>query len=93
LRKGKRSAQESLQNRDDVRASRNHQAMLQLTVVCSSCAEETEAVVESLEDIERDVCPCGYSYVVLSIAEFEAVEIAGGEVIELRRRDERRLAA
>jgi len=64
-----------------------------MTVVCSSCAEETETVVENLEDVEREVCPCGYSYVVLSVAEFEAVEIAGGEVIELRRRDERRLAA
>jgi hypothetical protein len=68
--------------------------MLQLTVVCSSCAEETEAVVGSLEDVEREVCPCGYSYVVLSVAEFEPVEIKGGEVIELRRRrDHRRLAA
>lgn len=67
--------------------------MLQLTVVCSSCAEETEAVVESIEDIDREVCPCGYSYVVLSAAEFEPVEIEGGKVIQLRRRDERRLAA
>ena len=82
-----------MQNGNAVRTSRNHQAMLQLNVVCSSCAEETEAVVESLEDIERDVCPCGYSYVVLSVAEFEAVEIVGGEVIELRPRDRRRLAA
>jgi hypothetical protein len=68
-------------------------AMLQLTVVCSSCAEETEAVVDSLEDVEREVCPCGYSYVVLAVAEFEAVEMKGGEVIELRQRDHRRLAA
>jgi len=67
--------------------------MLQLTVVCSSCAEETEAVVETLEDVEREVCPCGYSYVVLSVAEFEAVEMKGGEVIQLRRRAQRRLAA
>jgi hypothetical protein len=82
-----------LQNGNAVRASRNHQAMLQLTVVCSSCAEETEAVVETIDDVEWEVCPCGYSYVVLSVAEFEPVEIAGGEVIELRRRDDRRLAA
>jgi len=67
--------------------------MLQLTVVCSSCAEETEAIVESIEDVEREVCPCGYSYVVLSVAEFEPVEIKGGEVIQLRRRDHRRMAA
>jgi len=66
---------------------------LQVTIVCSSCAEETEAVVENLDDIEREVCECGYSYVVLSVAEFEPVEIKGGEVIQLRRRDHRRLAA
>jgi len=65
-----------------------------VTVVCSSCAEESEVVVEDLEAVEREVCPCGYNYVVLSVAEFEALEIAGGTVIELRqRRDDDRLAA
>lgn len=82
-----------MQERDAVRTSRNHRDMLQVSIVCSSCAEETEAVVENLGDVEREVCPCGYSYVVLGIAEFEPVEIEGGEVIELRRRDDRRLAA
>jgi len=67
--------------------------MLQVAIVCSSCAEETEAVVENLEDVEREVCECGYSFVVLSVAEFEPVEVKGGEVIQLRRRDHRRLAA
>jgi len=67
--------------------------MWQLTVVCSSCAEESEVVAESIEDAEREVCECGYSFVVLSVAEFEPVEIAGGEVIELRRREHKRLAA
>lgn len=67
--------------------------MWQVTIVCSSCAEESEVVVENLEDVEREACACGYSYVVLSVAEFEPVEIAGGEVIELRRREHRRLAA
>jgi hypothetical protein len=67
--------------------------MLQIAIVCSSCAEETEVVVENLDDVDREVCGCGYSYVVLSVAEFEPVEIAGAEVIELRRRDHRRLAA
>jgi hypothetical protein len=67
--------------------------MWQLTIVCSSCAEETEVVVENLDDVEREVCECGYSYVVLSVAEFEPVEIAGAEVIELRRRDDGRMAA
>ncbi len=45
-------------------------------------------MVEDLEDVEREVCECGYSYVVLSVAEFEAVEVKGGELIELRRRDD-----
>jgi hypothetical protein len=82
-----------LQHDNAVRASRNHRDMLQVTIVCSSCAEETEAVVENLDDVGREVCGCGYSYVILSVAEFEAVEMRGGEVIELRRRERRSLAA
>jgi len=64
-----------------------------VTIVCSACAEETEAVVENLDDVEREVCGCGYSFVVLSVAEFEPVEIKGGEVIKLRRQDDGRMAA
>ncbi len=60
--------------------------MLQVTVVCSSCAEETEVVVEDLDAADRAVCECGYSYVVVSVAEFEPVEIQGGQLIELRPR-------
>lgn len=67
--------------------------MFQVTVVCSSCAEESDIVVEKLDDVDREACPCGYSYVLLSVAEFEPVEIKGGEVIQLRRRDDRPLAA
>ncbi len=67
--------------------------MWQVTVVCSSCAEESDVVVETLDDVDREVCECGYSYVVVSVAEFEPVEIAGAEVIELRRRDDGRMAA
>jgi hypothetical protein len=67
--------------------------MVQVTVVCSSCAEETEVVVENLDGVGREVCACGYSYVILSVAEFEPVEIKGGQVIELRRRDKMSLAA
>lgn len=62
--------------------------MLQVTVVCSSCAEETDVVVENLDDVDREVCPCGYSYVVVSVAEFEPVEIKGGQLIELRPRSD-----
>jgi hypothetical protein len=67
--------------------------MLLVTVVCSSCAEESDVVVEDLEGVGREVCACGYSYVILSVAEFEPVEVEGGEVIQLRRRERRRLAA
>jgi hypothetical protein len=68
--------------------------MWQVTVVCSSCAEESEVLVEDLDDVEREACACGYSFVVLSVAEFEPLEIAKpGEVIELRRRDDVPLAA
>jgi hypothetical protein len=67
--------------------------MLQVTVVCSSCAEESDVVVEDLDGVGREVCACGYSYVILSVAGFEPVEIEGGEVIQLRRREHRRLAA
>jgi hypothetical protein len=67
--------------------------MWQITIVCSDCAEETDVVVESLEDVEREVCGCGYSYVVLAVASFEAVRADGGELVQLRRRDEMSLAA
>jgi hypothetical protein len=33
--------------------------MWQVTVVCSDCAEEIDLVVEDLDDVEREVCPCG----------------------------------
>jgi len=67
--------------------------MWQLTIVCSSCAEETEVTVRDLDDVEREVCDCGYSYVVLAIAHFEPVHAEGGELIQLRRRDDISLAA
>ncbi len=61
--------------------------MWQVTIVCSSCAEETDVEVERLDDVEREICECGYSHVVVSVAEFEPVEIEGGRLIELRRPD------
>jgi hypothetical protein len=60
--------------------------MLQVTIVCSDCSEETEVVVESLDDVDREVCECGYSYVVVSVAEFEPVYAEGGQLIQLRAR-------
>lgn len=57
-----------------------------MTVVCSACAEESEVVVEDLDDVDREVCPCGYSYVVLSVSAFEPVYAEQGELLHLRRR-------
>jgi len=60
--------------------------MWQVTVACSGCPEETELVVENLDDVDREVCPCGYSYVVLTVSEFEPVFAQRAEVVELRPR-------
>lgn len=63
--------------------------MFQILVACSSCEEETEVLVEGLEDVDREVCPCGYSYVVLAVSEFEPLHGERAEqaqVIELPRR-------
>ena len=57
-----------------------------VSVVCSSCGEETEVTVEDLDAVDREVCECGYSYVVLSVAEFEPVYAKKGELVELPRR-------
>ena len=58
-----------------------------VSVVCSSCGEEGEVTVKDLDDVDREVCECGYSYVVLSVAEFEPVH-KKGELVELPRRDD-----
>lgn len=60
--------------------------MFQVLVACSSCAEKTEVLVEELDDVDREVCPCGYNYVVLAVAEFEPVHAERAQVIELPRR-------
>ncbi len=60
--------------------------MFEVMVVCSACEEETSVTVEDLDAVEREVCECGYSYVVLSVAEFEPVHAKGGQILELPRR-------
>jgi hypothetical protein len=67
--------------------------MWQVTVLCSGCAGETEVVVEDLDDVEREACSCGYSYVVLSVASFEPVYAEDGELIVLAPRGDLPLAA
>jgi hypothetical protein len=67
--------------------------MWQVAVYCSGCAEEAEVVVKDLDDVEREACPCGYSFVVLSVAGFEPVYAEEGELIELSPRRDLPLAA
>jgi hypothetical protein len=67
--------------------------MLQVAVYCSGCAEETEVVVKDLDDVEREACQCGYSFVVLSVAGFEPVYAEEGELVELVPRSDLSLAA
>lgn len=69
--------------------------MWQVSVLCSGCAEESEFVVEALDDVEREVCRCGYSFVVLSVASHESVyaEEKAGELVEISRRSDLSLAA
>lgn len=45
-------------------------------------------MVADLDDLEREVCECGYSFVVISVASFEPVFAAGGELIELSPRSD-----
>jgi hypothetical protein len=52
-------------------------------VACSSCVEETEVVVADLDDVDREVCLCGYSHVVLSVSSFEPVYMEEAELVEL----------
>lgn len=58
-----------------------------VSVACSACGEETELHVEDLDAVDREVCDCGYSYVVLSVAEFEPLH-KKGKLVELPRRDD-----
>jgi hypothetical protein len=57
--------------------------MWQIHVACSGCAEEAEVVVAHIDDVDREVCLCGYSYVVLAVSGFEPVYAERAEVIEL----------
>jgi hypothetical protein len=67
--------------------------MWQVAVLCSGCAEESEIVVDDLDDFEREACPCGYSFVALSVAGYEPVYAEQGELVELTPRSNLSLAA
>ncbi len=57
-------------------------------VICSGpeCTEELELVLESLDELERINCECGYGLSVLSISEAELVETKIAEVVSISRR-------
>jgi hypothetical protein len=59
--------------------------MWQVSVFCSGCSEEAEVTIEDLDDVEHEVCECGYSFVVLSVASFEPVYVQG-KLIQLHPR-------
>lgn len=62
--------------------------------MCSDCGEEAEVVVEDLDDVEREACACGYSFVVLAVSDFEPLYAEEGELIALpARRGRQSLAA
>jgi len=67
--------------------------MWQVAIICSGCAEESDAVIEDLDAIEREACACGYSFVVLSVASFEPVYAEAAELIQLSPRSALSLAA
>ena len=50
-------------------------------------------MVEKLDDVEREACPCGYSYVVLTVSTFDPVYAQRAQVIELPRRRKLQSAA
>jgi hypothetical protein len=54
--------------------------MWQVAVFCSGCTEESEVVVQSLDDVEREVCECGYGFVTLSVATFEPARANGARL-------------
>jgi hypothetical protein len=65
-------------------------------VICSgqACAEELEIVVDTLDELDRLNCECGYGFSVLSVAEASLIEAtAAAEVVPISPAGDRRLAA
>ena len=66
-------------------------SMYIVNVICSDedCAEEIEAVVETMEEVDDIVCECEYGTVLLQVADLDT----GAKVIELRPRGSARSLA
>jgi hypothetical protein len=58
-------------------------------VICSGqdCSEEIELVADSLDELERLNCECGYGFAIVSVAEADIVGAGVAEVISISRRD------
>ena len=70
--------------------------MFVVHVICSGaeCEEELELIAESIDELDRLNCDCGYGFAVVSVAEAELIESGGADVISIVRRDgEERAAA
>ena len=46
-------------------------------------------MAESIDELDRLNCDCGYGFAVLSVAEASPAELSGGEVVPIRQEDER----
>jgi len=57
-------------------------------VICSGprCEEELELVAESIDELDRLNCDCGYGFAVLSVAEASPAELESGAVLPFARR-------
>ncbi len=57
--------------------------MLLVKVHCSDCPEEIEIVVDDLDAVDMEICACGYSCEVISVADFIPVHAPRGELVHL----------
>jgi hypothetical protein len=67
--------------------------MWQVAVFCPHCSEESEVVVADLDQVDREVCPCGHGFVVVSVANFEPEYAEDGELVRLPSRSDLSQAA
>ena len=47
--------------------------MLLAGIVCSSCEEEREVLIEDLSKLDAEACDCGYEFVLVWVEEAETI--------------------
>ena len=47
--------------------------MLLAGIVCSSCDEEREVLIEGLGSLDAEACDCGYEFVLVWVQEAEPI--------------------